>query len=58
MINYTRGVRKVIGDRQAPWPVAQEIVDCIRSRESGGIIPVGHDDIKEGEPVHGGSLFF
>ncbi|MEW6570841.1 MAG: transcription termination/antitermination NusG family protein [Nitrospirota bacterium] len=52
MINYTRGVRKVVGDKEGqPWPVADEIIDFIRSNEKGGCVHIGFDEIAEGDAV-------
>ncbi len=52
MIRYTRGVRKVVGDKEGrPWPVGKEIIDFIRSNEKDGYIRMGSDDAKEGDTV-------
>lgn len=51
MITYTRGVRKVVGSAGAPWPVSPEIIDLIRSQESGGLIPARYDEFREGDLV-------
>jgi transcriptional antiterminator RfaH len=56
MITYTRGVKKVVGGTEGPWPVRPDIVDLLRSRESGGVITVPRDEFREGdvvEVVHG-----
>jgi transcriptional antiterminator RfaH len=51
MINYTRGVKKIVGDRAYPWLVAEDIIDFIRSHERDGFIKVSCEEIKEGENV-------
>jgi transcriptional antiterminator RfaH len=51
MITYTRGVKKVVGGTDGPWPVSPEIVDLVQSRESGGVIPAPSDEFREGDVV-------
>ena len=51
MITYTRGVKKVVGGMDGPWPVAEEVIDFLRSREKEGIVTIGCDEIKEGDTV-------
>lgn len=35
---YTRGVKKVIGNREGPIPLEPEIIDCLKAREKNGLI--------------------
>ena len=49
MINYTRGVRKVVGSVHNPWPVSDEIIECIRHSEKDGFITVNKEEIKCGD---------
>ncbi len=52
MIKYTRGVRRVVGDKEGkPWPVGDEIIDFIRSNEKDGYIRLGLDDATDGDIV-------
>jgi transcriptional antiterminator RfaH len=51
MISYTRGVRKVVGGWNSPWPVAGEIIDFIQSNEKDGFVARNCEDIKEGDSV-------
>lgn len=52
MIRYTRGVRRVVGDKEGqPWPVGEEIIDFIRSNEKDGYIRMWSDDAIEGDTV-------
>jgi transcriptional antiterminator RfaH len=52
MIKYTRGVRKVVGDKEGlPWPVGDEIIDFIRSNEKGGYVRISFDEVTEGDTV-------
>ncbi|MBC7361314.1 MAG: hypothetical protein H5U06_03395 [Candidatus Aminicenantes bacterium] len=37
-IIYTRGVRRVIGNKEGPIPVEPEIIDCLKAREKNGLI--------------------
>jgi len=38
LVRYTRGVKKVVGNRKGPIPIPDEIVDQIKSREENGLI--------------------
>lgn len=51
MITYTRGVRKVVGGRNEPWPVAEEVIDFIRCHEKDGFVARRGEDIREGDLV-------
>jgi transcription antitermination factor NusG len=37
-VKYTRGVKRVVGNREGPIPVPEEVVREIRAREIGGLI--------------------
>jgi len=51
MIAYTRGVKKVVGSRNTPWPVADGLIDFIRSNEKDGFIIRRCEEITEGDTV-------
>ena len=51
MITYTRGVKKVVGSNNGPWPVAEGIIDFIRSYEKDGFIISRCEEITEGDTV-------
>jgi len=51
MITYTRGVKKVVGSRNTPWPVADGVIDFIRSHEKDGFIIRRCEEIREGDTV-------
>jgi len=51
MITYTRGIKKVVGSNNRPWPVAEEIINSIRSQEKEGIVIRRCEDIREGDSV-------
>ena len=51
MINYTRGVKKVVGGSGGPWPVAEEVIDLIRSHEKEGFVTVKREEIFAGDRV-------
>ena len=51
MITYTRGVKKVVGGRNTPWPVADGVIDFIRSHEKDGFIIRRCEEIREGDTV-------
>lgn len=38
LVGYTRGVKKVVGNRNGPISLPDEIIDGIRSREKDGLI--------------------
>jgi transcription antitermination factor NusG len=35
---YTRGVRKVIGNREGPIPLEPGVINCLKAREKNGLI--------------------
>lgn len=49
MITYTRGVRRIVGANGTPWPVSDEIIDCIRSSEKNGCVRVNTEELKCGD---------
>ena len=51
MITYTRGVKKIVGDKTNPWPVSEEVIDFIRCQEQDGFISMRYEDIREGDIV-------
>jgi len=51
MITYTRGVKKVVGSKHGPWPVAEEVIDFIRCHEKDGFIIRRCEEITEGDTV-------
>jgi transcriptional antiterminator RfaH len=51
MISYTRGVRKVVGDKADPWPIPEDVIGLIRSHEEEGFVKVNCEEIKEGDNV-------
>jgi transcriptional antiterminator RfaH len=51
MISYTRGVKKIVGNGKSPWPVAEELIDFIRSHEKGGFVIRSCEDLREGDTV-------
>jgi transcriptional antiterminator RfaH len=51
MVNYTRGVRNVVGAPGGPQPVPDEMIGSIRDREKDGLITVRDADIREGDVV-------
>jgi transcriptional antiterminator RfaH len=51
IITYTRGVKRVLGSKTEPWPVAEEVIDFIRSHEKDGLIIRQCDDIRDGDSV-------
>ncbi len=38
MVKYTRGVKRVVGNRGGPIPIPEEVIQEIKSREVGGLI--------------------
>ena len=38
MVKYTRGVKRVVGNREGPIPIPGEIIQELRAREVGGLI--------------------
>jgi transcriptional antiterminator RfaH len=51
MITYTRGVRKIVGDKTYPWPVAEDIIDCIRCNEKDGLVTMRCEELREDDAV-------
>jgi transcriptional antiterminator RfaH len=51
MINNTRGVKKVVGSKNMPWPVAEDVINFIRCHEEDGFVIKKCEDISEGDPV-------
>ncbi len=37
-IRYTRGVKKVLGNKQSLWVIADEKIEDIKNREQGGLV--------------------
>jgi len=38
LVRYTRGVKRVVGNREGPIPIDEEIIKGIKSREQNGLI--------------------
>jgi transcriptional antiterminator RfaH len=38
LVRYTRGVKRVVGNREGPIPVPEEVINGIKSREINGLI--------------------
>lgn len=51
MIRYTRGIKKVVGDTEKPWPVSENIIDFIKSQEHEGIVAVKPVNFERGDRV-------
>jgi len=51
MITYTRGVRKIVGDKTNPWPVAEDIIDFIQCNEKDGFVAIKCEELSEGDTV-------
>jgi len=51
MITYTRGVRKVVGGTDGPWPVPDEVIDFIRAQERDGFITIRGGEVSPGDRV-------
>lgn len=51
MITYTRGVKRVVGGPDGPWPVAEELIELIRSQENNGFIKIATPGLKAGGRV-------
>lgn len=50
MIKYTRGIRKIVGG-DSPWPVPDEIIDLLKSREEDGLIALKPPELRGGDRV-------
>ena len=52
MVKYTRGVRKVVGGGDGPWPVPDEVINIIKSRmDDAGLVRIGPTDLKKGDRI-------
>jgi transcriptional antiterminator RfaH len=51
MITYTRGVKKIVGDKTNPWPVSEEVIDFLRCQEQDGFVSMRYEDIREDDTV-------
>ena len=38
MVKYTRGVKRVVGNREGPIPIPEQVIQELKSREKGGLI--------------------
>ena len=38
MVKYTRGVKRVVGNRKGPIPIPEEVIQELKAREVGGLI--------------------
>ncbi|MBN2408166.1 MAG: hypothetical protein JXE07_00390 [Candidatus Aminicenantes bacterium] len=38
MVKYTRGVKRVVGNREGPIPIPAEVIQELKAREVGGLI--------------------
>ncbi|HUU36849.1 MAG TPA: transcription termination/antitermination NusG family protein [Candidatus Desulfaltia sp.] len=38
MVKYTRGVKRVVGSREGPIPIPDEVIQGLKAREVGGLI--------------------
>lgn len=38
MVKYTRGVKRVVGNREGPIPIPEEVIQELKAREAGGLI--------------------
>ena len=52
-IRYTRGVKKVLGNKQSLWVIADEKIDDIRNREQGGLVVLKkvEEKFEKGAPI-------
>ncbi|MBC7364410.1 MAG: hypothetical protein H5U07_07695 [Candidatus Aminicenantes bacterium] len=50
---YTRGVRKIIANRQGPIPLEEEVIECLKKREKNGLIEIMKygEDPKPGDSI-------
>ena len=51
MVSYTRGVRRVVGGKDSPWPVSDELIEFFLSREAEGVVTASETDFKKGDTV-------
>lgn len=38
LVKYTRGVKKIVGTREGPTPIPEEVLDALKAREENGLI--------------------
>jgi transcription antitermination factor NusG len=38
LVKYTRGIKRVVGNREGPIPIPDEVIQQIKAREIGGLI--------------------
>jgi transcription antitermination factor NusG len=38
MVKYTRGIKRVVGNKEGPIPIPGEVIQEIKARETGGLI--------------------
>jgi len=52
-IRYTRGVKKVLGNKQSLWVIADEKINDIRNREQGGLVVLKkvEEKFEKGAPI-------
>jgi len=52
-IVYTRGVNKIVGYGQRPFPVEPEVINCLKAREKNGLIELMKygDDPQPGDEI-------
>jgi transcription antitermination factor NusG len=53
LVKYTRGVKKIVGAREVPIPIPEEIILEIKSREENGLVRI---DIYEEKPQVGDEI--
>ena len=41
LVKYTRGVKRIVGVKQVPVSIPEEVIDAIRAREVNGFIEIG-----------------
>ncbi len=53
LVRFTRGVKKVVGNREGPIPIPEEIIQEIKSREVNGLIELAKygDEPQVGDEV-------
>ena len=51
LVNYTRGVRSIVGNGRSPAVVPDEIISAIRAREEQGVVTVRPQKFQPGEEV-------
>ncbi len=53
LVKYTRGVKKIVGVREVPIPIPEEVILEIKSREENGLVRF---DVYEEEPQVGDEI--